>query len=109
MRKEEEIQGREGKDAKRATTFNSLVGNRRWRVTQLRGRKLGKKVDVKMIVRFAEEGGIGKMNPLKLIKELKGKCCDIKFARVLGDGNLLIGCSDELQVVLTKQLTMVGD
>ena len=67
-----------------------------------------KKVDVKMIVRFAEEGGIGKMNPLKLTKELTGKCGDIKFARVLGDGNLLIGCSDELQVVLTKQLTMVG-
>ena len=56
----------------------------------------GKKVDVKMIVRFAEEGGIGKMNPLKLTKELTGKCGDIKFARVLGDGNLLIGCSDEL-------------
>jgi hypothetical protein len=51
-----------------------------------------KKVDVKMIVRFAEEGGIGKMNPLKLTKELTGKCGDIKFARVLGDGNLLIGC-----------------
>ena len=43
MRKEEEIQGREGEDAKRATTFNSLVGNGRWRVTQLRGRELGGK------------------------------------------------------------------
>ena len=64
---------------------------------------------VRMIVRFVEQGGIGKMNPIKLTKELTGKCGEVKFAKVLGDGNLMIGCKDEIQVVLTKQLTMVGD
>ncbi|CAL8303150.1 unnamed protein product [Arctogadus glacialis] len=107
--REEEIQGREGKDVRRARTFNSVDGIETEMVSDSSEEKgVEKKVDVKMIVRFAEEGGIGKMNPLKLTKELTGKCGVIKFARVLGDGNLLIGCSDELQVVLTKQLTMVG-
>ena len=90
--REEEIQGREGKDVKRARTFNSVDGIETEMVSDSSEEEgVEKKGDVKMIVRFAE-GGIGKMNPLKLTKELTGKCGDIMFARVLGDGNLLIDC-----------------
>ena len=39
-----------------------------------------------IVVRFAEEGGVTKMNPLKLTAELEKKCGEIKFARVLNDG-----------------------
>lgn len=61
-----------------------------------------------LIVRFAEEGGVGKMNPLELTKVLSGKCGELKFAKILRDGNLIIGCADELQMALAKQLTMIG-
>ena len=61
-----------------------------------------------IVVRFAEEGGVTKMNLLKLTKELEKKCGVIKFAKVLNDGNLLIGCNDEIQVAVAKQITMIG-
>ena len=43
--REEEIQGREGNDVKRARTFDSveMVSKRRWRVTQVRRRELRKR------------------------------------------------------------------
>ena len=62
-----------------------------------------------VVVRFAGEGGVARMNPLQLTRELNKKCGDIKFAKVLKDGNLIIGCTDEIQMALVKQFTMVGD
>ena len=43
------------------------------------------------------------------LKELRDTCGEIKFARVLNDGNLLIGCSDENQMEVAKHLTIIGD
>lgn len=33
---------------------------------------------------------------------------EVKFAKVLGDGNLLIGCSSEVQVIKAKKMTVIG-
>lgn len=47
-----------------------------------------------VVVRFEGEGGVKKTDPLKLTNIIKAQV-EVKYARVLGDGNLLIGCSSE--------------
>ena len=41
-------------------------------------------------MRFDGNEGVKKMDPLKLTKILRGQVGEVKYARVLGDGNLLI-------------------
>lgn len=48
-----------------------------------------------MVVRFEGGDGAKKIGPVKQTKVLREQVGEIKFARVLDDGNLLIGCKDE--------------
>lgn len=61
-----------------------------------------------VVVRFEGEGGVKKTDPLKLTKIIKARIGELKYARVLGDGNLLIGCSSEKQMEKTKRMSSVG-
>lgn len=46
-----------------------------------------------VVVRF--KGKLKKVDPLKLTKIIRGQVGEVKYVRVLGDGNLLIGCNTE--------------
>ena len=39
--------------------------------------------------------GVNKLEPLKLTKIMRAQVGEIKYVRVLKDGNLLIGCNSE--------------
>ena len=55
------------------------------------------------------KGGVKKVNPIKLTAILKRLVREVKYARVLGDRNLLIGCKMEVQVEKAKKITYVGN
>lgn len=61
-----------------------------------------------VVVRFEGDGGLKKIDPIKLTKILKGKIGEVKYARILGDGNLLIGCNNKDQMEKARKLTSVG-
>lgn len=61
-----------------------------------------------VVLRFEGEGGVKKTDPLKLTKIIRGQIGEVNHAKVLGDGNLLIGCSSEEQVVKAKKMTCIG-
>lgn len=61
-----------------------------------------------VVVRFVEEGGVMKINPVKLSKMLQELIGNILFAKVLNDGNLLIGCADENQLNKVKKIKNIG-
>lgn len=61
-----------------------------------------------VVVRFSGEGGAKHLDPLKLTKIIKNQVGDVRFARVLNDGNLLIGCSSEEQCGKAQKLQSVG-
>lgn len=61
-----------------------------------------------VVVRFEGEGGVKKTDPLKLTNIIKAQIGEVKYARVLGDGNLLIGCSSEKQMEKAKRMSSVG-
>lgn len=46
-------------------------------------------------------------DPLKFTKIIKKQVGEVKYARILNNGNLLIGCSSEEQV--GKALKMLGE
>lgn len=48
------------------------------------------------------------MDPLKLTTILRGQVGEVRYARVLGDGNLLVCCRDEGQVKKVKGIGSVG-
>ncbi len=58
-----------------------------------------------MFCRFEGEGGIKKIDPIKLTKIIKEQIGEVKYARILGDGNLLIGCNTKSK---WRRLTNVG-
>ena len=63
---------------------------------------------INMVVRFEEEGGVKKFDPLKLTQIIQRQVGEVRYARVLGDGNLLIGCNTEEEVEKVKKLASVG-
>lgn len=48
------------------------------------------------------------MDPVKLMKIIRNQVGEVKFARVLNDGNLLIGSSSEGQIERVQKLQVVG-
>ncbi|KAM4634664.1 uncharacterized protein ACJ7VT_002543 isoform 1-T4 [Polymixia lowei] len=62
----------------------------------------------RVIVRFKGEGGIRNVNPSILMKSLNYSLGDILFAKVLKDGNLMLGCIDVVQQDKALTLTSVG-
>lgn len=48
------------------------------------------------------------MDPLKLTTTLREQVGEVRYARVLGDQNLLVGCGDEGQVKKVKGIGGVG-
>lgn len=61
-----------------------------------------------VVVRFEGEEGVKKIDPLKLSKVIRRQVGEVKYARVLGDGNLLIGCSTEAQMEKAKKMSNIG-
>ncbi|KAK7891037.1 hypothetical protein WMY93_023000 [Mugilogobius chulae] len=62
----------------------------------------------KCVIRFGEAGGVSKKNPIKLTKVLNDTIGRIEFARVLPDGNLLVGCTDLGQVGKALKVKSIG-
>ena len=54
-----------------------------------------KKGDFNVVVRYEGEGGVKKMDLLKITQIIRTQVGEVKYAKVLGDGNLLIGCNTE--------------
>lgn len=64
---------------------------------------------IKFVVRFGEKSEeIGRINPLKLTKILNSMVGKIEFAKVLRDGNLMIGCADSDQVKRVNNLKEIN-
>lgn len=53
--------------------------------------------ELKVIFTFKEDGGIQKVSPIELTKELRKVAGEIKLSKVLRDGNLMIVCNNEEQ------------
>ncbi|XP_014891407.1 uncharacterized protein LOC106949576 isoform X3 [Poecilia latipinna] len=68
------------------------------------GKEAPKRPNLNIIIRFDEGDGVKKIDPLKLTKALKAHIGEIKHAKILRDGNLLIGCNSEGQVEKAKKL-----
>lgn len=68
----------------------------------------GKKESLNVVVRFDGEGGIKKMDPLTITKIIRTQVGEVKYAKVLGDGNLLIGCNTETQVEKARKMVSIG-
>ncbi|TDH16307.1 hypothetical protein EPR50_G00018610 [Perca flavescens] len=60
-----------------------------------------------VVVRF-EEPGVKSLDPFKLTKIIKNQVGEVKYARILNDGNLLIGCNSEEQIGRALKLQAVG-
>ena len=84
----------------------SASGNER--VKRARGTDERERVEFKVILRFGEEKGISGMNPVRLTAFLKEKVGDIRMAKILRDGNLLIVCGDEKQRERAERITEIG-
>lgn len=67
-----------------------------------------KAVMLNVVIRFEGEGGVKKIDPLKLTKIIRAQVGEVKYARILGDGNLFIGCNSDAQIDKAKTLAMVG-
>ncbi|XP_067275529.1 uncharacterized protein [Pseudorasbora parva] len=71
-------------------------------------RKDPKSMLFNVVVRFEGEGGVKRIDPIKLTKIIKEQVGEVKYARILGDGNLLIGCSNERQMEKAKKMSCIG-
>lgn len=60
------------------------------------------------VIRFEGEGGVKKMDPLKPTKSIRAQIGEVKYAWILGDGNLLIGCNSDGQIEKARKLGSVG-
>lgn len=78
---------------------------KRNRVSEVRERE---ELGYNIILRFGEEKGISSMNPVKLSVLLNNKVGEIRMAKVLKDGNLLIVCRDEKQRERAAKITEIG-
>lgn len=74
--------------------------------TDSEGNEEGTNPSMNVIVRFEEEG-VKKIDPLKLTRALKAQVGEIKYAKILRDGNLLVGCNTEVQVERARKLVGV--
>lgn len=91
------------------------AGREGWETTKSKVRKRGKKDDsgsgsgesggeegegtasnreFKVLLKFKEGDGVGNLNPLSLTTSLKKEIGEIKLARVLRDGSVLVICTD---------------
>ena len=70
--------------------------------------KSGRKGSLNVVVRFEGEGGVKKMDPLKITKIIRAQVGEFKYAKVFGDGDLLIGCNTEIQVDKAQKMVSVG-
>lgn len=85
---------------------NSLEGSENESQEGMSGRKKTEMYNV--VIRFEGEEGVKRMDPLKMTKIIKTQVGEIKYARVLRDGNLLIGCNSVSQCEKAQKLTSVG-
>lgn len=62
------------------------------------------------ILRFNEtaQGNMMKLNPILLTTVLANKIGDIKYAKVLNDGNLMVVCKDEAQLAKALKVKEIG-
>ncbi|CAJ1053399.1 uncharacterized protein LOC123975742 [Xyrichtys novacula] len=100
--------GGQGREGKRPRT-NSQNSSNEEDMENFSSEGESREEGTRLVIRFAEGGGKGKMNSFKLTRELTGKCGELKYARVLGDGNLLAECSTDVQEALVRKLTKVGE
>lgn len=95
------------------------LGNQWSEGRNVRGEKRKKKSDVeeseerrrdniKCVVRFGDRLGVSKINPLKLTKIINKDIGNVEFAKVLSDGNLLVGCNNEEQANKTLKIKEIG-
>jgi len=63
--------------------------------------------EIKMIIRFKEGQGIKGVNPIELTNELRKQAGEIKCARVLQDGALMVRCENEEQRDKVKKMKVV--
>lgn len=66
-----------------------------------------KEISLNVVVRFEGEGGVKKIEPLKLTKIIRAQVGEVKYARVLEDGNMLIGCNSEAQVEKAMKMNKI--
>lgn len=66
-----------------------------------------KEIWLNVVVRFEGEGGVKKIEPLKLTKIIRAQVGEVKYARVLEDGNMLIGCNSEAQVEKAMKMNKI--
>lgn len=67
------------------------------------GKGEGANLTTNVILRFEEEG-VKRIDLLKLPRVLRAQVGEIKYAKVLRDGNLLIGCNTKVQVEKARKL-----
>lgn len=73
--------------------------------------------ELKVILKFKEEGGIQKVSPIALTKDLRKLAGEIKLARVLKNGDLMIICKNEdqkrkvmgIKVICKKEVVSSGN
>lgn len=49
------------------------------------------------------EGGVKKLELLTLTNVIRTQVWEVKYGRIVGDGNLLIGCNHEVQMEKAKK------
>lgn len=72
------------------------------------GNMEGDDAEFKVILRFSEEKGVHDMSPVKLTTILKNQIGDVKMAKVLRDGNLLMMCINEEQRERVCRMKEIG-
>lgn len=103
----------ERKRDKRGNTFAG-ISTKRVRSNEDNGKVIkdkgteGLTLEFKIILRFGEERGISSISPVKLTTVLRNQIGDIVVAKVLRDGNLMIGCKNEEQRERAGRIKEIG-
>lgn len=77
------------------------------RESESEGREGPKAALLNVVLRFEWEVGAKQTDTLKLTKIIRRLVGKVKYARILGDRNLLIRCLTEVQVEKAKNMTSV--
>lgn len=94
---------------KRAYNFEGSKSRKQRRVTYSDEERGSEEIEeFKVILRFREGNGVQALNPVKLTTVLKNQVGDIKLAKVLRDGNLLILCKNKEQSEKAYKMKEVG-
>lgn len=64
--------------------------------------------EFKVVLRFNEEKGVQGMSPVKVTTILKNQVGEVRMAKVLRDGNLLIMCNNKEQKERACRMREVG-